>query len=93
MTGAALLVAGAACFCYYTAWTLLLPMWAPEDAPWLHSAFPERRWALVVPGLTFATFIAGLVAFVGLVLAGALPQRLDGPREAHPEQMKGGSPD
>mmetsp|Transcript_155124 Transcript_155124/g.476523 ORF Transcript_155124/g.476523 Transcript_155124/m.476523 type:complete len:97 (-) Transcript_155124:15-305(-) len=81
--GSALLAVGAVCFAYFTAWILLLPMWAPEDAPWLHLAFPPRRWALVVPGLAFATFIAGLVAFVGVVIAGALPQRLEDPQEAH----------
>mmetsp|Transcript_70972 Transcript_70972/g.229795 ORF Transcript_70972/g.229795 Transcript_70972/m.229795 type:complete len:96 (+) Transcript_70972:129-416(+) len=83
--GTALLVAGGICFTYFTAWVLLLPMWAPEDAPWLHSAFPPRRWALVVPGLTFATSVAGLVVFVGLALAGALPPEF----EASTEVCKG----
>lgn len=58
-------------FLYYTAWVLLLPMWSPEHAPWLHEAFPDRLLALKVPGLFLLSLTALLVAFVGLVLAGA----------------------
>mmetsp|Transcript_78142 Transcript_78142/g.217002 ORF Transcript_78142/g.217002 Transcript_78142/m.217002 type:complete len:108 (-) Transcript_78142:99-422(-) len=71
--GTTMLVVGTCVFVYFTAWVLLLPMWAPGDAPWLHCAFPPRRWALMVPGLALATAIAVLTAFVGLVLADALP--------------------
>eukprot|EP00747_Dinoflagellata_sp_TGD_P167852 gnl/TRDRNA2_/TRDRNA2_193072_c0_seq1.p2 gnl/TRDRNA2_/TRDRNA2_193072_c0~~gnl/TRDRNA2_/TRDRNA2_193072_c0_seq1.p2 ORF type:complete len:104 (+),score=19.04 gnl/TRDRNA2_/TRDRNA2_193072_c0_seq1:105-416(+) len=72
--GACILAVNATVFAYFTVWVLLLPMWAPEDAPWLHRAFPPRRWALVVPGLLLATLLAGLTAFVGLVLADVVPQ-------------------
>mmetsp|Transcript_8762 Transcript_8762/g.18593 ORF Transcript_8762/g.18593 Transcript_8762/m.18593 type:complete len:83 (-) Transcript_8762:199-447(-) len=59
-------------FLYYTLWVLLLPMWEPEDAPWLHAAFPPRIWALKIPGLITITLVAGLTLFVGLVLAGVV---------------------
>mmetsp|Transcript_37919 Transcript_37919/g.100312 ORF Transcript_37919/g.100312 Transcript_37919/m.100312 type:complete len:111 (-) Transcript_37919:14-346(-) len=83
--GAALLAGGAVAFVYFTAWVLLLPMWAPEDAPWLHEAFPPRRWALAVPGLAFLTLVAGLTAFVGLALADVLPESA----AARPDPPKG----
>ncbi|CAE7036018.1 unnamed protein product [Symbiodinium natans] len=62
-------------FLYYTAWVLLLPMWAPEHAPWLHAAFPPRIWALKIPGLILVTLVAGLTGFVGLVLAGVVGEQ------------------
>ena len=72
--GAALLVVTVGSFAYWTVWLLLLPMWSSEDAPLLHGLFPAREWALVLPTLAFTTYIALLVAFVGLVFAGVVPE-------------------
>ena len=72
VSGLLLFCGVAVSFLYYTLWVLLLPMWEPEDAPWLHAAFPPRIWALKIPGLIAVTLVAGLTLFVGLVLAGVV---------------------
>lgn len=73
--GACLLAAVSISFFYYTAWVLLLPMWAPQDAPWLHAMFPPRTWAIKIPGIFLITLTATLVSFIGLVMAGLVSEK------------------
>ena len=73
--GAVVLAVTVSVFFYYTAWVLLLPMWAPQDAPWLHAIFPPRSWAIKLPGIFLLTLTATLVSFIGLVMAGVASER------------------
>lgn len=73
--GASLLAFAFVAFFYYTTWVLLLPMWAPQDAPWLHAAFPPRSLAIKVPGLFLLTLTAALASFIGLILAGVVSEK------------------
>ena len=73
--GAVVLAVAVSFFFYYTAWVLLLPMWAPQDAPWLHAIFPPRSWAIKLPGIFLLTLTATLMSFIGLVMAGVVSER------------------
>lgn len=64
--GFLLLLFSTALFAYYTFWVIITPF--VDSDHFVHSYFPAREYAIIIPGIALAALVCFVLVFVGVVM-------------------------
>ncbi|KAG0557122.1 hypothetical protein M758_11G100100 [Ceratodon purpureus] len=67
--GFLLLLFSTTLFAYYTFWVIITPF--VDSDHFVHSYFPAREYAIIIPGIAIAALVSFVLVFVGFVMVRA----------------------